>query len=62
MNTLLKDEELDEARAIITRLYESSIDGVIIQDLGLLHAGLPPVPLIASTQTDNRTPEKVLFF
>ena len=34
---------------------------MIIQDLGLLECNLPPVAIFASTQTDNRTPEKVKF-
>ncbi len=32
-----------------------------IQDVGLLELDLPAVPLIASTQMDNATPERVRF-
>ncbi len=61
LNTILTDAELDEAVAIIHQLYQVGIDAVIIQDLGLLECNLPPVAIFASTQTDNRTPEKVKF-
>jgi putative protease len=61
VNTLLYDKELAEAKRLIEQLYEAGIDGVIIQDAGLLEIELPPVPLIASTQMDNATPEKVRF-
>lgn len=61
VNTLLYDRELAEAKRLIEQLYAAGIDGVIIQDAGLLELGLPPVPIIASTQMDNATPEKVRF-
>ena len=61
VNTILNDEELPRAQRLVWRLWEAGVDGVIIQDMGLLESGLPPVPLIASTQCHNSTPEKVLF-
>ncbi|MCE5185203.1 MAG: U32 family peptidase [Planctomycetaceae bacterium] len=61
VNTLLYDNELADARKLIETLYAAGIDGLIIQDAGLLEMDLPPVPLIASTQMDNSTPEKVRF-
>lgn len=61
LNTLLRDEELEPALALIHRLHEIGVDALIIQDLGLLECELPPIPLHASTQLDNRTPEKVRF-
>lgn len=61
VNTLLYDRELYEAAKLIHALYDAGIDGVIIQDAGLLEQDLPPVPIIASTQMDNDTPEKVRF-
>nr|WP_321400867.1 U32 family peptidase [uncultured Desulfobacter sp.] len=60
-NTLLFDDELEPARDLIEQLYEAGVDALIIQDMGLLEMDLPPIPLFASTQTDNRTPEKVKF-
>ncbi len=61
MNTLLFDEELPKAEAIIGDLHRLGIDGLIIQDVGLLELDLPPIPLIASTQMHNNTPAKVQF-
>jgi len=60
-NTLLFDHELEPARHLIQQLYHAGVDALIIQDMGLLEMDLPPIPLFASTQTDNRTPEKVRF-
>ena len=61
VNIILNDNELKEAEKIIHRLYGKGIDGLIIQDMGLLEMDLPPVPLIASTQMNNCTVEKVKF-
>ncbi len=61
LNTILTDSEILDAVKIITEVYEAKADGVIIQDMGLLETELPPIPLIASTQTHNITPEKVKF-
>lgn len=62
LNTLLGDDELSEAETMIRSLCELGIDGLIVQDVGLLELDLPRVPLIASTQMDNATPEKVRFW
>ena len=59
VNTLLRDDELEAARRLITGLYEDGVDAVIIQDFGLLD--LPPIPFIASTQMHNSSPERVRF-
>lgn len=61
INTLLFDNELDDANALIHQVYNAGADAVIIQDLGLLETTLPPIPIHASTQLDNRTSEKVQF-
>lgn len=61
LNTILKDEELKEAEQLIRQLYEAGTDALIIQDMGITRLDIPPIPLHASTQTDNRTPEKVRF-
>ena len=61
LNTLFFDSELDEAVRLTHQLYDIGADALIIQDMGLLECGLPPIPLHASTQTNNRTPEKVRF-
>ncbi|MDL2213647.1 U32 family peptidase [Bacteroides sp. OttesenSCG-928-E20] len=61
LNTILYENELDEAEAMVWNLYRIGIDALIIQDMGITRLKLPPIPLHASTQTDNRTPEKVKF-
>ena len=61
VNTILNDRELIEAEKLIHQLYEKGVDGLIIQDVGLLELDLPPIPLIASTQMDNSTVDKVKF-
>jgi collagenase-like PrtC family protease len=61
LNTILKDEELDEARRVAWQVYEAGADALIIQDMGLLELDLPPIALHASTQADNRTPAKAHF-
>jgi 23S rRNA 5-hydroxycytidine C2501 synthase len=61
LNTILTDEEIPEAVDVIHEVYDLGADGLIIQDPGLLEARLPPIPLIASTQMHNDTPEKIRF-
>jgi putative protease len=61
LNTLLYDNELPAAEKMIEQLYKIGIDGLIIQDTGLLELDLPPLPMIASTQMNNDSPEKVRF-
>ena len=61
INTILTDQEIAEAQRIIEKLYNINIDGLIIQDMGLLETDLPDIPIIASTQTNNSTPEKIKF-
>jgi putative protease len=61
LNTLLFDEELPQAERMAHELYEAGADALIIQDAGLLELDLPPLPLFASTQMHNYTPERVAF-
>lgn len=61
LNTILTDEEVSEAADIARLVYELGADGLIIQDPGLLEAPLPPIPLIASTQMHNNTPDRIRF-
>ncbi|GAB1151235.1 MAG: U32 family peptidase [Shewanella algae] len=60
-NTILLDDELEEANRLIWAVYEAGADAIIVQDLGLLELDLPPIALHASTQMDNRVPAKVAF-
>lgn len=61
LNVLLHDDELPEAERLIHELWSVGVDALIIQDMGITRLNLPPIPLHASTQTNNRTVEKVRF-
>lgn len=61
VNTILKEEELQETEEMIHALYRIGVDALIVQDMGITKLNLPPIPLHASTQMDNRTSEKVQF-
>ena len=61
VNTILKEEELLETEKMIWELYGMGVDALIVQDMGITGLNLPPIPLHASTQTDNRTSDKVKF-
>ncbi len=53
VNTLLKEKELEELEAYLTPYCEAGLDGVIVQDLGVLRRvreRFPGLPLHASTQ------------
>ncbi len=61
INTILHDDELEAARALIWQLYEIGVDALIVQDMGIMEMDLPPIELHASTQTDIRTLERAKF-
>ena len=61
LNTLLFDNELEEAREQALALIDAGVDALIVQDLAYFAMGLP-IDLHASTQTNCVTPEKVKFF
>ena len=61
LNTLIFDHEMKEVQKLIRHLWNAGADALIIQDLGILELDLPPIPLFASTQLDNRTVDRVRF-
>ena len=61
LNTIIYDNEISEAEKIARQAYDAGVDALIIQDLGLLKANLPPIPIHASTQTNIRTVEQAKF-
>ena len=61
VNTILKEEELKETEEMIRDLYRIGVDALIVQDMAIAKLELPPIPLHASTQMDNRTVDKVKF-
>ena len=67
VNTILTDDELDKAVELIKKLDSINADAILIQDMGLLYKliNLKPqltIPIHASTQCDNRLPQKIKFF
>lgn len=61
VNTLVYDNELEQVRELICRLYEAGVDALIVQDMSILRMDIPPIALHASTQCDTRTPDKARF-
>jgi putative protease len=61
LNTILRDDELEGAQRLAHAAWQAGADALIVQDMGVLELELPPIALHASTQTDNRTLEKVRF-
>ena len=62
MNTLLFDNELDQARKLAYDCWNAGVDALIVQDMALLNMDdMPPIALHASTQCHNIEAEKVKF-
>ncbi|WP_434668808.1 peptidase U32 family protein [Klebsiella sp. B345] len=61
LNTILHDDELEPAQRMITDLYETGVDALIVQDMGVMELDIPPIELHASTQCDIRSVEKAKF-
>ncbi len=64
LNTLVRENELEQAIAVAKRAQTAGVDALIVQDVGLarvLHAVLPDMPLHASTQLSCHTPDGVRF-
>ncbi len=62
VNILTRQEELPELVAMVRRFYEGGLDGVIVQDLGVLQAlreACPGLELHASTQMSVSSSEAV---
>lgn len=61
LNTVLFDNELEQARKIAWDCYNAGVDALIVQDMALLNIDMPPIALHASTQCHNVSVEKVKF-
>ena len=62
LNTLLYDNEIEDARTLAFALYHIGVDALIVQDMAFLQMDLPPIPLHASTQANLTNLEKIQFF
>ena len=61
LNTIFRDDEIEDARRLAWQMFDAGADALILQDMGLLETDLPPIELHASTQTDIRTPQRAGF-
>ena len=65
VNTIVYEDELEDTRTLLRALTEMHVDALLVQDmavLDLLPKDMRPLPALhASTQTDNRTAEKVAW-
>lgn len=57
----MHDDELEPAQRLITDLYQTGVDALIVQDMGILELDIPLIELHASMQCDIRTVEKAKF-
>ena len=61
LNTIIYDDELDAVSRLLLELQEAGVSAILVQDMAILqmqnHVHVPMIH--ASTQTDNRTIEKV---
>lgn len=62
VNTIIYDEELTEAEALINSLYKIGVDALIVQDTSIFKLDLPPIAIHSSTQAENSRLEKVKFW
>ena len=59
MNTILYDEELEDAKRTLHTLAEMGVDALIVQDAAMLELNDIKLPLHASTQADCSSKEKI---
>ncbi len=62
MNTLIEEDQMEQAYEQAKALHEAGVDALIIQDLGLihlLHHRLPELELHASTQLSVNSPTQI---
>ena len=60
VNTIVYDDEIEATRSLLKQLADIQVDAILVQDMGLLQfMDGKPFEIHASTQTDNRTADKV---
>ena len=59
VNTIVYDQELADTRHLLEQLVEAGVSAVLVQDMAVLEMLRGLLQVHASTQTDNRTAEKV---
>lgn len=61
LNTLVDDNEIDEAVNIACEAYNAGVDAILVQDMGLaslIHKKYPSIPMHASTQMNVYSADK----
>ncbi|MFV2859860.1 collagenase-like protease, partial [Escherichia coli] len=43
LNTSLHDDELEPAQRLITDLYPTGVEALLVQDMGILELDIPPI-------------------
>ena len=65
VNTIIYDEEMEDTLQLVKELETAGVDALLVQDMGIVQMAMISsewkIPIHASTQTDNRTVEKVLW-
>ena len=61
VNTIIYDNELDRVEELLRHLADVHVDAILVQDMSLLGLCPSQLALHASTQTDNRSSEKVAW-
>ena len=61
LNTILYDDELEAVGRLLQELQEAGVSAILVQDMAVLQLSTINIstPIHASTQTDNRSVEKV---
>ena len=60
VNTIVYDDELEDTRSLLLQLADAHVDAVLVQDMGVMQMAQElGLTVHASTQTDNRTAQKV---
>ena len=60
VNTIVFDDELADTRLLLQQLADAGVDAVLVQDMGVMQMAKEiGLTVHASTQTDNRTADKV---
>jgi 23S rRNA 5-hydroxycytidine C2501 synthase len=61
LNTILYENELEQARRLIYDVWNAGADALIVQDMSILEMDIPPIRLHASTQAHNFDLNRISF-
>lgn len=68
VNTIVYEDELEKVEELLLDLEDAGVDAILVQDMAIVEMmrhlwteGRVTMAIHASTQTDNRTPEKVAW-